>query len=95
MSFYNIKDKREEILAIASRYGAYNIHVFGSAARGEDTPDSDVDFLVNMEQGKSLLDMGSLLMDLEELLGCKVDIAEPEGLHPYIKDKILKEAVPL
>jgi len=87
--------KREDIIRVAARYGAYNVRVFGSAARGEAAKGSDVDFLVEMEDGRSLLDLGSLLQDLEELLGCKVDVVEKEGLHWFIRDKVLEEAVPL
>jgi hypothetical protein len=90
-----VKEKREEILQIAAKHGAYNVRVFGSVARGEAGPDSDVDFLVEMEAHRSLFDLGRLLVDLQNLLNCKVDIVEPEGLYWLIRDKILKEAVPL
>lgn len=88
-----LKDKREEILRIAARNGASNVRVFGSVARGDAGPDSDVDFLIDMEEKRSLMDLGSLLMDLQDLLGRRVDVAEPEGLHWYVKDRVLKEAV--
>ena len=90
-----VKAKREEILRIAAKYGAYNVRLFGSRARGDARSDSDVDFLVDMPSGCSLLDIGRLLMDLQDILGCKVDLIEPEGLHWYIRDKVLKEAVSL
>jgi predicted nucleotidyltransferase len=90
-----VKEKREEILSIAAKHGAYNVRIFGSVARGEDGPESDVDLLVEMESGRSLLDLAGLLVDLQDLLGCKVDVAEQEGLYWYIRDRILKEAVPL
>ena len=90
-----LKAKREEVLRIAAKYGVRNVRVFGSFARGDARPDSDVDFLVEMEEGRSLLDLGGLLMDLQDLLRCKVDLVEPEGLHWYVRDRILKEAVPL
>jgi predicted nucleotidyltransferase len=90
-----LKEKREEILRIAARHGAHNVRVFGSVARGDARPDSDVDFLVEMEPGRSLMDFGALLMDLEELLGRKVDLAERNGLHKYISEDVLREAVPL
>lgn len=90
-----LKAKRNEILEIANRYGAYDIHVFGSVARGEDKPDSDIDFLVKFESGRSLRDEVGLIQDLEALLGRKVDVGEPEALHWYVKDKILQEAIPL
>ncbi len=88
-----LKNKREEILKVAAKHGAKNIRVFGSVARGEADQESDIDFLVDFESGRSLMDVGSLLMDLQDLLGRRVDIVEPEGLHWYIRDKILKEAI--
>ncbi len=90
-----LQTKREEILQTAARHGAVSVRVFGSVARGEEGPDSDVDFLVELEPGRSLLDHVALLQDLEDLLGCKVDVVEPEGLHWYIRDRVLQEAVPL
>ena len=86
---------REEILATATKRGARNVRLFGSVARGEANTDSDVDILVEMEPGRSLLDLSGLLLDLEELLGCSVDVATEDSLHWYIKDKVLREAVPL
>ncbi len=88
-------DKREEILAIAAHHGASNVRVFGSVARGEARPDSDVDFLVNIEKGRNLLDRISLIQDLEDLLNRKVDVAESENLHRYIRDRVLREAIDL
>ncbi|NYT02780.1 MAG: nucleotidyltransferase family protein [Methanosarcinales archaeon] len=88
-----LKEKRNKILAIAAAHGARSVKVFGSAARGEARPDSDLDLLVEMEPGRSLLDIGRMVMDLQDLMGCKVDIVEPEGLHWYIREKILREAV--
>jgi uncharacterized protein len=90
-----LKAYREEILRIAAKYGAYNIRVFGSVARGEARPDSDVDFLVELEPQRTLLDQIALMQSLEELLGRKVDVTEPETLHELIKDKVLREAVVL
>lgn len=90
-----LRSKRQEVLRVAARYGARNVRIFGSAARGDASPSSDVDFLIEMEEGRSLLDLVGLWQDLEELLGCKVDVVEQEGLHWYIRDKVLKEAVPL
>lgn len=90
-----VKSKREEIVAIAERHGARKISLFGSVAREQAGPDSDVDFLVEVEAGRSLLDLGRMLMDLEDLLGCKVDLVEPEGLHWYIRERVLAEAVPV
>ena len=87
--------KRAEILKIADRHGAYNVRIFGSVARGEAVPGSDVDILVDMEQGRSLLDLVGLWQELEELLGCKVDVITSGGISPYLRDRILAEAVPL
>jgi predicted nucleotidyltransferase len=90
-----VKEKRGEILHIASRYGAHDIRVFGSVARGEDDRKSDIDFLVELEAGRSLLDLGGLQMELEELLGCKVDVVTESGLYWLLRRRILKEAQPL
>jgi len=87
--------KRADILRIAALHGARNVRVFGSAARGDEGPSSDVDFLIEFEEGRSVLDLSGLWQDLEQLLGRKVDVAEPEGLHWYIRDRVLKEAVPV
>jgi hypothetical protein len=87
--------RRDEILGIARRRGAVSVKIFGSVVRGEETPDSDVDFLVEMEPDRSLLDMGGLLMDLQEALGCKVDIVTEQGLRPRIRPRVLQEALPL
>jgi predicted nucleotidyltransferase len=90
-----IKHNRKSILRLAKRYGVTEMKVFGSVARGEDNPDSDIDFLVEMEPGRSLFDLGGLLMDLEKLLGCKVDLLTEKSLHWYIREKVLSEAKPL
>lgn len=87
-----ISSKRDEILRLAKKHGARNIRVFGSAARGEAGPDSDVDFLVEMEPGRSLMDHVALLQDLEEILDCKVDVVSEKALHWYIRDRVLREA---
>ena len=88
-------DKREEILRIAAAHGASNVRVFGSVARGEAGPESDVDFLVEFKSGRGPWYGGGLIIDLEELLYRKVDVATVEELHWYIRDRVLKEAVPL
>ncbi len=90
-----LKGKREEILKLAAKHGAYNVRVFGSVARGEAGPDSDVDFLVDMGPDRTPFFPGGLLADLEDLLGRKVDIVSPESLHLFLRDRILKEALPL
>lgn len=86
---------REEILRLAARHGAANVRVFGSAARGEATQDSDVDFLIDLAPDRSLLDLSALLLDLRDLLGCEVDVLTEASLHPEIRDRVLREAVPL
>lgn len=90
-----IKAKRDEILRIAAKHGARNVRIFGSVARGEADEQSDVDFLVDMEPGRSLFDLAGLYVDLEELLGRKVDVVTTRGISPYLKDRILAEARPL
>jgi hypothetical protein len=88
-------DRREEILAIAARHGARTVRVFGSVVRGEETPASDLDLLVEFEPGRSLLDHIALAQDLKDLLGREVDVVTEGGLHWYIRDRICREAVPL
>jgi predicted nucleotidyltransferase len=90
-----LKEKRLDILRVSERRGARNIRVFGSVARGEARPDSDLDLLVDLEAGRNLLDLGGLLMDLHELLGCEVDVVTERGLRERFRDHVLKEAVPL
>lgn len=90
-----LKEKREEILRIAARHGARNVRIFGSIARGEAGRESDVDLLVDVGPDRTPFFPGGLLADLEELLGRRVDIVTAEGLHWYIRDRVLKEAVPL
>lgn len=90
-----LKQNRQRILEIAQQYGARNVRIFGSIARGDAGPQSDVDFLISLEPGRSALDLGGLLMDLQDLLGCKVDIVTERGLNKHLKDQVLKEAVNL
>jgi len=90
-----LRAKREEILRIAAKHGARNVRVFGSVARGEADEQSDVDFLVDMEPGRSLFDMGGLLMDLQDLLGRDVDIATERSLKQRVRARVLHEAVAL
>ncbi len=90
-----LKSKRQEILAIAARHGARNVRVFGSVARGEAGPESDIDILVEMEPGTSLMDHVTLMQDLEDLLERKVDVVSDRALHWYIRDRVLAEATPL
>jgi len=90
-----LKAKREEMLRIAAEHGARNVRIFGSLARGEADTQSDVDILVDMELGRSILDHAALLLDLQQLLGCEVDVVTVRGLRERIRDQVLREAVPL
>ena len=90
-----IVEKREEILAIAARHGASNVRVFGSVARGESQQSSDIDFLVDLEPDRDLFDLGGLLMDLQDLLGLRVETVTEPALHERIREKVLQEAVQL
>ena len=90
-----LRDKRQEILEIAAKHGAYNVRIFGSVPRGEADEKSDINMLVELEEERSLFDLGGLLMDLERLLGCKVDVVTVRGLRKRIRERVLKEAVPL
>ena len=91
-----LQEKREEILGIASKHGAFNIRIFGSVARGEETENSDIDFLIDYDLKKiSPWFPGGLIVDLEELLQRKVDVITTKSLHHFIKDRILNEAINL
>ena len=90
-----LREKRREILEIAAKHGAYNVRIFGSVARGEAGPDSDVDFLVDAGPETSSWFPAGLIIDLEELMGREVDVVTEGALHWYIKDQVLQEAVPL
>lgn len=90
-----LRTRREEILHCAERYGASNVRVFGSVARGDQGPESDVDIIVEFEPHRTLLDHGGLLMDLRDLLGCDVDVVDADAMRPRFRDRVLKEAVPL
>jgi predicted nucleotidyltransferase len=90
-----LQEKREDILRIATRRGASNVRIFGSVARGEADSKSDIDLLVDLEPGRSLFDLGGLLMDLQDLLGHKVDVVTERGLRERIREHVLREAIPL
>lgn len=91
-----IAKHRDAILALAVKHGATDVRVFGSVARGDDDETSDIDVLVKMEPGRSLFDQGALLMDLRDLLGCKVDvITEHKNMRPHFRENVLREAVPV
>ena len=90
-----LKTRRDQILETAHKHGAFDVRVFGSVARGDARPDSDIDFLVRLEAGRSLLDLARLLRELQALLGCNVDIVTEAGLRPRIRVQVLREARPL
>jgi predicted nucleotidyltransferase len=92
---YLVRHKRNEILRIAERHGAYNVRVFGSVARGEAGPDSDVDLLIDAGEKVSPWFPGGLVLDLEELLGRRVDVVEEVALRPELRPYVLREAKPL
>lgn len=87
--------QRDAILCLAAKHGARNVRIFGSIVRGEATEHSDVDVLVDLEPGRSLLDQVGLQQELEALLGRRVDVVVEGGISPYIEQQILSEAVPL
>ena len=88
-----LRQRRNEILKLASQHGARHVRVFGSAARGEADGDSDIDFLVELEPDRTLFDLGALLMDLQDLLGRKVDVVTDDSIYWLLRRRILKEAV--
>ena len=90
-----LKARRQQVLDIANQHGAHHVRVFGSVARGESQAGSDIDFLVDMEPGRSLLDIGGLVMELQQLLGYPVDVVTERGLKSRIRDRVLAEATPL
>lgn len=90
-----LRRHRKQVLEIARRHGAHNVRLFGSHARGEADSESDIDLLVDLEAGRTLLDLGGLQYELEQLLGCKVDVVTVPGLKARIRDKVTKEAIPL
>jgi uncharacterized protein len=95
MSIDTLHAHRQAILELAARHGARSVRVFGSMARGDDRPDSDVDLLVEIEPGRTLLDVIALEQDLEELLGRPVVVLTDGGLSPYLQQRILAEAAAL
>jgi hypothetical protein len=90
-----LQTKREEIIRTAAKHGARNIRVFGSVARGEADEASDIDLLVEMEPSRSLLDHAALWLELQEVLGRKVDVVSDRGIKPRIRERVLRKAVPL
>lgn len=95
MNLATVRSYREKILALAQKHGALNVRVFGSVATDTATDTSDVDFLVSLGPKTSPFFPGGLKEDLEELLGCPIDIVTEKGLHRLIRDRIVKEARPV
>ena len=90
-----LQTKRDDILDIAAQHGAHNVRLFGSTARGEDGPDSDVDLLVDTGPTTSSWFPAGLILDLERILGRRVEIVTDKGLNPHLRDRVLREAIPL
>ena len=90
-----LKAKREDIVRAAARHGAGNVRIFGSVGRGEADEASDIDLLVDLAPGRSLLDLGGLLMELQALLHREVDVVSERGLRREIRERVLREAIPL
>lgn len=90
-----LEANRETILNLAAQHGARNVRLFGSAARGDAAPESDIDLLVDMEEGRSFLDLVAFWQDVEALLGCHVDVITDGGVSRYLRDRIYAEAIPL
>ena len=95
MTKEELKHYRDRILELAQQYHAPNMRVFGSTVRDDNTPESDVDFLIDVPPEQTLFDLIRLTRELKELLGCEVDVAQSTVLHPIIRDQVLREAVPL
>jgi len=90
-----LASRRDEILRIAASHGATHVRLFGSAVRGDATDQSDIDVLVDLEAGRSLMDHASLIIDLERLLGRRVDVVTARGLRPRVRDAILRDTIAL
>jgi predicted nucleotidyltransferase len=95
LTLEQVRTRRADILQLAERYGMRRVRVFGSVARGETHAESDVDFLVEVERGRSLLDLAGFELDLKDLLGCEVDVVSEGGMSPYMAPYIMAEATPL
>ena len=90
-----LKAKREEILAVCAKYGARNVRLFGSVARSEADEQSDIDLIVDFEPGRSLFDHAGLWLELQELVGVEVDVVSSRGIKPRIRERVLREGIPL
>lgn len=89
------RTQRDAILRVAARYGAHNVRVFGSAARGDLSPSSDLDLLVDLDPDRTLMDLGGLLIELQDLLQVRVDVATESMLRWKVRERALADAVPL
>ena len=90
-----LQHRRDDIRRIAAKHGAYNVRIFGSVARGEARPDSDIDFLIEKGPTTSSWFPAGLVLELEEMLGRRVEIVTEKALNPYLRDRVLREAVSL
>jgi hypothetical protein len=90
-----LHDRREEVLKVAASHGATEVRLFGSRARGKGGGASDLDLLVKLALGRTLLDLVAIKQDLEDLLGCSVDVVTEEAISPYIRPQVLKEVITL
>ena len=95
MRLRELQDQRDAILALAEQHGAYDIRIFGSVARGDARPDSDIDFLVEFKPGYGLIDRIALMQDLQDLLGRHVEVIRERSLRERIRESVVKDAVPL
>ena len=93
MTLAILAQKRDDILSLAEQYRTGDVRVFGSVVRGQNNEASDVDLLVNTQPGCSLFDLGGLVEDLQELLGCRVDLVTEDGLKPRLRERVLRDAV--
>jgi predicted nucleotidyltransferase len=89
------RTRKGQIVRIAEDFGARNVRVFGSVARGSDDRDSDIDLLVDLDPDRTLMDLGGLLSELQDLLGRRVDVATESMLRPHVRERVLRDAVPL
>ena len=90
-----LQEKRDDVLKVAQQHGVTSVRVFGSVARGEESPESDIDLLVTTGPTVSSWFPAGLILDLEQLLGRHIDIVTETGLNPLIRDQVLSEAVAL
>ncbi len=95
LTLTGLRSVKDELVTVAARRGATNLRVFGSVARGDARPSGDVDLLVDLEPGRSLVDLGGLLMDLSDVLGVDVDVVTEASMKPRVRERVMGEAVPL